>query len=125
MSLALARRLLWLAFALTVPLPAFMIDAGRIPLLQLLMFSALTVPQAFIDPGLAINVLAGAFAVQTLAYGALLLVAARLITARLPPARRGAMVLGIAAALALLALADVYVAPLSHGPSPTNWLGIW
>jgi len=125
MALRPTRWLLWLVFCLTLPLPYFVIESGRIPAVQLLLFSALTAPLIFTDPGLTTNVIGVLFTVQTLLYGALLYVAARVVAARLPPARRGAMLCGIAVALALLALTDVYVAPLSRGSGPTNWLGLW
>ncbi|MDX2166002.1 MAG: hypothetical protein SF182_03030 [Deltaproteobacteria bacterium] len=125
MSARLTRWLLWLAAALTLPLPYYMIEAGRIPLVQLLLFSLLTVPLAFTDPGLTTRVVAALFAAQAVFYAAALSLAARAVARRLPAARRGMLVGVIAAALLLLAASHVYVAPLSHGSRPTNWRGLW
>lgn len=125
MSLRATRWSLWAIFCLTLPLPYFMIESGRVPAASLAVFSALTVPLALTDPSLTTRVIAALFTAQTLLYGGALLIAARLIGNRLPPARRLAMVAGIAVALALLALSPVYVAPLSHGPGSTNWFGLW
>jgi hypothetical protein len=125
MAPRLIRWVLWLVAALPLPLPYYMIEAGRIPFVQLLLFSILTVPLAFTDPGLTTRVVATLFAAQTLAYGALLWVMARAVGRRLPAARRGLLLGGIAVALLLLAAGNVYVAPLSHGARPTNWRGLW
>lgn len=125
MSLRAVRWSLWGLLALALPLPAFMIETGRVPLASLAVFSALTVPIAFTDPSFNTRFMAGMFALQTLLYGGALAVVARLLAQRLPPTRRLAMVTGIAAALLLLALSPIYVAPLSHGPGATNWLGLW
>jgi len=125
MSLRAVRWSLWAIFCLTLPLPYFMIEAGRIPWVSLFVFALLTVPVAFTDPSLTTRVIGGLFAVQTLLYGGGLYVAVRLLGARIPPARRAAMIVGIAVALVLLSLTTVYVAPLSHGPGRTNWLGLW
>ena len=125
MSLRAVRWSLWGLFCLTLPLPYFMIEVGRVPLASLAVFSALTVPIVWTDPSFNVGFIAAIFALQTLLYGGALAVVARLIGRRLPPPRRRAMVTGIAAALVLLALSPVYVAPLSHGPGATNWLGLW
>ena len=125
MSLRAARWSLWLLLGLTLPLPYFMIEAGRVPLASLVVFSVLTVPVVFSDPSLTTRVIAGLFTAQTLLYGGALLFLARRIGDRLPPTRRVAMLVGLAVALLLLALSPVYVAPLSHGPGATNWSGLW
>ena len=121
MSPRLVRWLLWGLLCVLLPLPYAVIESGRIPALQLAMFAALTVPLAFSDPSLTTRVIAGLFTVQALGWGALLFVAARLLAARLPPAA----LLALGAGLLLLAGTSVYVAPLSAGPLPTNWLGLW
>ena len=125
MSPRLTRWYLWVAAALTLPLPYYMIEGGRIPFVQLLLFSVLTVPLAFTDPGLTTRVVATLFAAQTLLYGTLLYLLARAVARRLPRRRRGLLLGGIAVALLLLAASNVYVAPLSHGARPTNWRGLW
>ena len=125
MSHRAVRWLLWAIFCLTLPLPYFMIETGRVPLASLLVFAGLTVPLTITDPGLTAYVVAGLFAVQTLVYGAVLYLAARLLAARIPARRRVPVVVVVAFALALVALRAVYIAPLSHGPGPTNWFGLW
>lgn len=125
MSHRAVRWSLWAIFCLTLPLPCFMIESGRIPLVSLLVFAGLTVPLAFTDPSLTTRFVAGLFAVQTLVYGGVLYLAARLLGARIPARRRVPVVVVVAFALALVALRAVYIAPLSHGPGPTNWFGLW
>lgn len=122
------RTLRWLLVALLaalLPLPYYMIEPGRIPALQLAVFTAVTAPLMWTDPSLTTRTIALLFGVQTLLYGALLHLVARAIARRSPPPRRAALLLSIGVALAALALFDVYRAPLSHGPSATNWFGIW
>ncbi len=125
MSQRAVRWSLWVIFCLALPLPYFMIESGRVPLVSLLIFAGLTVPLAFTDPGLTTRVIGGLFASQTLLYGAGLFLVARWIGRRIPPPRRAAVVVVVAVALALIAQRGVYVAPLSHGPGATNWLGLW
>jgi len=125
MSHRAVRWLLWAIFCLTLPLPYFMIETGRIPLVSLLIFAGLTAPLAFTDPSLTTRVIAVLFAVQTLVYGGVLCLAARMLGARIPARRRVPVVVVVAFALALVALRAVYIAPLSHGPGPTNWFGLW
>jgi hypothetical protein len=125
MSLRAARWSLWLIFGLALPLPYYMVETGRVPLASLVVFSALTIPLAITDPSLTTRFMAVLFTVQTLFFAFLLVLAARLIANRLPPTRRLAMITGIAVAVVLLAMSPVYLAPLSHGPGSTNWLGLW
>ncbi len=125
MSERLLRWLLFALFAALLPLPYYMIEAGRIPAVQLAVFTAFTAPLVWTDPSLTTRTIALLFAVQTLLYGALLYIGARAIARRIAPGRRAALFVGVAVALAALALLDVYHAPLSHGPSATNWFGIW
>jgi hypothetical protein len=125
MSPRAVRWSLWGIFFLALPLPYFMIEPGRVPLVSLLVFALLTVPLAFTDPSLTTRVIGALFAAQTLIYAGLLYLAATMLGRRIPPARRVVAVTAIAVALLLLALCAVYVAPLSHGPGRTNWRGLW
>jgi hypothetical protein len=125
MSTRAARRLLWLAFALFLPLPYFMVEIGRVPLAQLLLFAAVTAPLLYTDWGFTMQVIAGLFLLQSLFYGLLLWLLAVLVVRFLPVARQTAIVLALVLALAALAALPLYRAPLSHGPLPTNWLGLW
>lgn len=125
MSRRAVRWVLWAIFCLALPLPYFMIEAGRVPLASLLVFAALTVPLAFTDPSLTTRVIGSLFAVQAALYAWLLYIAARWLSRRIPPTRRAVTVIAVAAAVLLLALCAVYVAPLSHGPGTTNWFGLW
>ena len=125
MSPRAVRWSLWGLFCLTLPLPYFMIETGRIPAVSLFVFAVLTVPVAVTDPSLTTRVIGGLFAAQTLLYGGGLYIAARLVGARIPARRRLLVLVALAIALTMLALCRVYIAPLSHGPGRTNWLGLW
>jgi len=124
MSARAARWLLWLALVLFLPLPYFMVEVGRVPVAQLMMFAAVTSPLLYTDWGFTVQVVAGLFLLQSVFYGLLLWLFAAAVTRLLPVARQTLLVLALAG-LALLALLPVYRAPLSHGPLPTNWFGLW
>ncbi|MEO8605696.1 MAG: hypothetical protein ABI629_24215 [bacterium] len=119
------RWLLWLAFVLFVPLPYFMVEIGRVPAAQLFMFAAVTTPLLFTDFGFTTQVVAGLFLLQSFLFGLLLWLLAVVVVRYLPVARQTLIALALVAALAGLALAPVYRAPLSAGPLPTNWFGLW
>lgn len=125
MSMRVAIWSLWLVLVLLLPLPYFMIDSGRVPAAQLFLFAALTAPLTFTDPGFTTRFIAGLFLSQSLMYGALLYWVARRITARIPAARRLLVLAVIAVLLGGLSLLDIYRAPLSFGPGPTNIVGVY
>lgn len=119
----------WALFALaicTVPLPYFMIETGRVPALQLFVFAAVTTPLVITDPGFTTRFIAALFLSQSLGYGALLYLAARGTARRIAtPRLRLAVLAGAIVVLGTVALFRVYRAPLSHGPGPTNLLGVF
>lgn len=121
--------LLWLVFLFTLPLPYFMIESGRVPAAQLILFAALTAPLAITDPGFTTRFVAALFVAQALLYSGLLYVLARLtvraLERHLAPARRAPVIVAVIIVLAAAASFDLYRAPLSHGPGATNWLGVF
>ena len=120
---------LWLVAVATLPLPYFMIDSGRVPAAQLFLLAAVTAPLMVTDPSFTTRFVGSLFLAQSLLYGAALYLLARLgagaIAHRTAPRRRGLAVAVIAAALAVMALCNVYRAPLSHGPGATNLMGVF
>jgi hypothetical protein len=116
---------LWLVLIGTVPLPYFMIENGRVPAVQLFIFAAVTAPMVVSDPGFTTRFVAALFLAQSLFYGATLYLLARGAARHVGPRRRGALAAAAALALGLLALCDVYRAPLSHGPGATNIVGVF
>jgi hypothetical protein len=125
MSLRGLRWLLWIGLVITLPLPYFAIEPGRIPAVQLFLFAALVVPLMVSDLSLTTGVLGSLFATQALFYGAVLWFVAGWLSERIPPTRRGAALIGVMVGLLLLAALPVYVAPLSYGIGSTNWRGLW
>jgi len=125
MSQRAATWVLWLVLVCTVPLPYFMIERGRVPVAQLLVFAGVTAPLVFTDPGFTTSFVAGLFLAQALIYGALLYLVARLVVRRVPPHRRDLVVAAVAVLLAVIALCNVYRAPLSHGPGATDLNGVF
>lgn len=119
----------WALFALaiaTVPLPYFMIESGRVPALQLFIFAAVTAPLVITDPGFTTRFIAALFLSQSLGYGALLYLVARSASRRLAAPRLRLAVLAAAiVALGIVATLRVYRAPLSHGPGPTDLVGVF
>lgn len=125
MSLRAFRRLVWLLLMLLLPLPYFMVELGRVPVAQLVMFALVTAPLLFTDPGFTSGFIAGLFIAQSLLYGLLLWWAAGRIAVRLPPPRRLVAAAAIAGVLITVASQPFYRAPLTSGPTPTTWLGLW
>ena len=115
----------WLALICTVPLPYYMIESGRIPAAQLFALAVVTAPLAITDPSFTTRFVAALFIAQSLLYGALLYLVARAVARRVPPRRRALLTAVAIALLAGVALLDVYRAPLSHGPGPTNIVGVF
>jgi hypothetical protein len=125
MSQRAMKWLIWLALICSVPLPYFMIETGRVPAAQLFLFAAVTAPLVVTDPGFTTRLVAGLFLAQSLLYGALLYIVARTVGRRVPPRRRLVVAAVVIALLTGMALLDVYRAPLSHGPQPTNIVGVF
>jgi hypothetical protein len=125
MSQRVLKWLLWLLLVCTVPLPYFMIENGRVPAAQLFIFAAVTAPMLVSDPGFTTRFVAALFISQSLFYGATLYLLARGSARRIHPSRRLLLAALAAAALGVLALCDVYRAPLSHGPGRTNIVGVF
>jgi hypothetical protein len=117
--------ILWLALVASLPLPYFMIESGRVPAAQLFLFAAVTTPLAVTDPGFTTRFVAALFIVQSLLYGPLLYLLARTAARRVAPRRRALVTGVVLALLAVVAMLDVYRAPLSHGPGPTNIVGVF
>jgi len=119
------RPLLWAGFSLTLPLPYFMIEPGRVPAAQLYLFAAVTGPLLYTDPGFTSGFIAGLFLAQSVLAGVLLWLLAGWIARRIAPPQRARAAVAFAVGLVVLALLPIYRAPLTHGPTPTNWLGVW
>jgi hypothetical protein len=116
---------LWVVLICTVPLPYFMIETGRITAAQLIIFAAATTPLLISDPGFTTNFVAALFIAQSLFYGAVLYLLARGVARRVRPRRRALLVAVVAGVLVVLALFDVYRAPLSYGRGATNIFGVY
>ena len=120
---------LWLLFAATLPLPYYMIDRGRVPAAQLFLLAAVTTRLMLSEPSFTTRFVAALFLMQSLFYGALLYALARIgarLIGRHTPARLHAIVLAaLAILLVAIGLFEVYRAPLSHGPGPTNLVGVF
>lgn len=107
-----------------IPLP---LDSR--PAAQLFVFATVTTPLLLTDPSFTAGFVAALFVVQSLLYGGLLYVVARggarRLARRAPPRRRALLLVAIAALLGVLAMANVYRAPLSHGGGATTIVGVF
>jgi hypothetical protein len=119
---------MWLLLICTLPLPYFMIESGRVPAAVLFVFAAVTLPLVVTDPGFTTRFVAALFVAQSLFYAGLLYGLARWsagrMATRLSPRARVLVVAAVAALLGALGLANIYRAPLSHGPGATNLMGV-
>jgi|SRR5262245_64942904 len=120
---------LWLILVATLPLPYFMIDSGRVPAAELFLLAAVTTPLVISDPSVTTKFVATLFIVQSLLYALLLYLLARLgagqIERRTPRRLHGIVLAALAVLLVGVGLFEVYRAPLSHGPGPTNLVGVF
>lgn len=120
---------LWLMLVATLPLPYFMIDSGRVPAAQLFLLAAVTTPLVVSDPSFTTKFIAALFVIQSVFYALVLYVlarlGARLIERRAPRRLHVAVLTALAMLLIGVALFEVYRAPLSHGPGPTNLVGVF
>ena len=129
MSTDAARKILFAALALLLPLPFFAASVELAPLLRLGLLTAV-LGAIVVEDGTAGTggVLAGLLLAQGLVYAALLWWLAHLAAralARAAPRLRAA-ILGVAVALLVgLASLPVYRTPLSSRSATANWLGLF
>ncbi len=129
MSPTRARRLLWLALILFLPVPYWAFGSGHVPvawLLQLaLMGVALLVTEGAMGPG---GVIALLFCVETVLWLLLLrLVATRVValaSRRVGAARTRTLVVTASLALMLAAMAPIYATSLVNDGGAVRWTSL-
>ncbi len=129
MSPPRARRLLWLALILFLPVPYWAFGSGHVPvawLLQLaLMGIALLVTEGAMGPG---GVIALLFCVETLLWLVVLRMVATRVVARVSrgagEARARALVLAASFALMIAALTPIYATPLVNDGAAVRWTSL-
>jgi hypothetical protein len=119
-----ARRVLFLAAVLLLPVPYWAVEVERAPLVRLLLLGVMTGIAAIQEPGGVISILAGALAAQGLFWLVMLAALARLVVRWLPEARRGLGVAVVVGVLAVLAAFPVYHTPFARTGARTNVLGV-
>jgi hypothetical protein len=117
MSPAATRRLLWLVFLFTVPVPYTLVHTGWVPAARLLFLGALVLAVLVVEGGAgSVGVFAAFLVGQAVLHTGLLYVGARLVArvlASVAPRLRTLLLVGIVAALLGLSLTPVYRTPLS------------
>jgi fructose-specific phosphotransferase system IIC component len=121
-------RVLWMVFAMTLPLPYFVVEIERVPLARIVLFAGLTTAAAVTEPDFASRAIAGMLVVQAGFYGGLLYglarATARLIERRVPPQRRRAYLSLIVMVLLIGSLFPIFHTPLSNRSSRATLFGI-
>ncbi len=129
MSVRATKWILWLALILTLPVPYFMIESGRVPTVRLFLFALLTSAAALAEPDYASRFVAALFVLQAGLYVVLCYAlarwVARLVHQRTPAAYHALIVTAVVAGLLAAAMFDIYRAPLSNGSLHPNLLGVW
>lgn len=120
-----ARRVLWLAAILLVPVPYWAIEVERAPVARLVLLAAVTGATAIVEPGGVGSLVGGALVAQALLWLVVWAVVARLVVRLLPAARRGPAVALIVAALLVVSLLPVYHTPFARTGPRANLLGIF
>jgi hypothetical protein len=128
MSRRATRRILWLSFLLTVPVPFWAFEGGRVPTVWLLELAAFTGALLWTEGGTVTALAFGLFLGEAVIAGAALYLLARLVTRLL--ARRGAevrtaVVVAIVVGFLLVACFAVYRTPFVAGGDPVNLAGIF
>jgi len=127
MSLSATRRLLWLMALLTVPVPIWLFEPARVPVVWLAQMAAYgAVMWVEETPSITVRVLAAASILQTLLWAGVLHVVARVIARRLLPIDwRPLGVAGLVALLVAGALFPIYRTTFVRDGVAVSWVGLF
>lgn len=129
MSAKAARRVLWAALLLALPVPYWVLEGGRVPTIWLLEVAGYSLAALMAEGGSIVALISGLFvaeailAVFTLRVGAGLL--ASTIERRIAPERRTLAVALITGGLLAGALLPIYATPLVEGGRSVNLFGVF
>lgn len=120
--------MLWLALLLTVPVPYYMVEVGRIPTVALWLLAAVTGAAAIAEGGTGTILPASLFLAQASVATAVFYGLARLVVRRLERFAshrlRRLVVIAIVCALLGTSLLGIYSSLLTSGRSRINLLGV-
>jgi hypothetical protein len=127
MSLSATRRLLWLFALLTVPVPIWLFEPARVPVVWLAQMAGYGTAMWINEtPSITVRVLAAASILQTLLWAGALYLIARIVARRLLPIDwRPVGVAGLVAALVAVALFPIYRTTFVHDCVAVSWLGLF
>jgi hypothetical protein len=130
MSRSAVRRLLWVIFALTLPLPILVVGPGLVPAARLLLLGGMSVAMMlFVRASGVVSLLSLVLLGQAFLYLAALWITAALLAAllsALPPVARTRSTLGLVALLLLAASAfEIYHTPFAAESARTSLLGLY
>jgi len=129
MSTSMIRRMLWLALLVTLPVPYWVFEGGRVPTLWLGELTAFVLAMLLSEGGMVAGFVAVLFVGQTSLFVGVTWLVARYATrgrARLRSASaRSAAALGAIAALLGMAFLPVYRTPLVAGGDAVNVLRLF
>jgi hypothetical protein len=120
-----ARRVLWVAALLLIPVPYWAIEVERAPVARLVLLAAVTGAAMLAEPGGVGSIVGGALVAQAILWLLVWAVVARLVERRLRATWRTPAVALIVAALLVIALLPVYRMPFARTGPRANVLGIF
>jgi len=127
MSLVATRRLLWLIALLTVPVPIWLFEPARVPVVWLAQMASYGAAMWINEtPSITVRVLAAASILQTLLWAGVLYLAARIVARRLLPTDwRSLGVAGLVALLVAGALFPIYRTTFVRDGVAVSWIGLF
>lgn len=120
-------RLLWLALALTLPLPYWALEWGIAPPIRMLFLGSLVLGFVLSGPSMLSVLFSSLYLAQGVLWLGLTYLLARIVARRLGGGEAVAVgrLAAVIAVLVVLALFPIYQLPMSSAEHQTNWLGLF
>ena len=129
MSAKAARRVLWAALLLALPVPYWVLEGGRVPTIWLLEVAGYSLAALMAEGGSIVALISGLFVAEAILAVFTLRVAAGLLAStierRIAPERRTLAVAFITGGLLVGALLPIYATPLVEGGRSVNLFGVF
>ena len=129
MSVKAARRVLWAALLLALPVPYWVLEGGRVPTVWLLEVAGYSLAALIAEGGSIVALISGLFVAEAILAVFTLRVVAGLLAStierRIAPGRRTLAVVLITGGLLAGALLPIYATPLVEGGRSVNLFGVF